>query len=253
MPSTTATSARRERNDRGRRQGGFAFIAAVFGVVSCVVLCATVAGCCAIKERYGGGNVPVGAYEPEQPNPLFVQTQDAEALWDAVVDVIDNYYAITNENPVRTYERVDAQGRTYRYQTEGRIDTEPAIMAGVQEPWRRLGAPCGDRWFATFQTVRSTANVRVVPEDSGFFIYLSIYDEIEDLPKPMGAKVGYNLSFNEDASQLTQAVGEHARSKGWIPIGRDDELEGRIMKEIAWRVGAPRTVIHEGIDAKLQP
>ena len=36
----------------------------------------------------------VGAFEPEQPNPLFVETTDPYALWDALVDVIDNYYVI---------------------------------------------------------------------------------------------------------------------------------------------------------------
>ena len=58
-------------------------------------------GCCAIRERYNRLDVPVGAYEPEQPNPLFVQTDDPEALWDAIVDVIDNYFELTSE-PTRT-------------------------------------------------------------------------------------------------------------------------------------------------------
>ena len=209
-------------------------------------------GCCALRDR-ASGDVPVGAYEPEAPNPLFVQTKDAESLWDAVVDTLDNYFIISTETPVRTYESVDANGRQCVYQTEGRIETEPSIMGGVQEPWRRNGAECGDRWFATFQTVRTTATARVAPEENGFFIYLTVNAEIEDMPKPMGSKVGYNLQFDEDLSQLSQGVPERKRSKGWIPIGRDSDLENRIMKELAWRVGTPRAVIHEGIDAPLQP
>ncbi len=210
-------------------------------------------GCCAIRERYNRLDVPVGAYEPEQPNPLFVQTDDPEALWDAIVDVIDNYFVISTENPVRTYERTDENGKRYYYRTEGRIDTEPSIMGGVQEPWRRNGSECGDRWFATFQTVRSYAYVRVTPEEKGFFIYLTINREIEDMPRPIGSNVDYNLRFNDDLSQLSQAVGERSPSKGWIDAGRATDLEARVMKEIAWRVGVPRTVIHEGIDANLQP
>ena len=126
-------------------------------------------------------------------------------------------------------------------------------MGGVQEPWRKNGAQCGDRWFATFQTVRSSAVVRVVPEGEGFFVYLSVFDEIEDMPRPIGASVGYNLKFREDVSQLSQPVGERAKSEGWIPVGRDDDLEGRIMKELAWRVGTPRTVLHAGLDSDLVP
>ena len=210
-------------------------------------------GCCSAVATRGGNATAVGAFEPDQPNPLFVETRDAEALWDAIVDVIDNYYSIETEIPVRTYERQDSNGQVYVYQTEGRLETKPSIMGGGQEPWRKNGARCEDRWFATFQTVRSSAIVRVVPEGEGFFVYLSVFDEIEDMPRPIGSSVGYNLKFREDVSQLSQPVGERAKSKGWIPVGRDDDLEGRIMKELAWRVGTPRTVIHAGLDSDLVP
>ena len=73
------------------------------------------------------------------------------------------------------------------------------------------------------------------------------------MPRPIGSNVDYNLRFNDDLSQLSQAVGERSPSKGWIDAGRATDLEARVMKEIAWRVGVPRTVIHEGIDANLQP
>ena len=242
--------------DATRRRDGNAKNAVRRLLCACLLvvwLAPTMTACCAIRERFNRLDGPVGAYEPEQPNPLVVQTQDAEALWDAIVDVIDNYYIIKTENPVRTYERTDENGKTYYYCTEGRLDTEPSIMGGVHEPWRKNGDECADRWFATFQTVRSYAYVRVTPEEKGFFIYLTINREIEDMPNPIGSNVDYNLHFNDDLSQLSQAVGERSRSKGWIDIGRATDLEGRVMKEIAWRVGAPRTVIHEGVDATLQP
>lgn len=214
--------------------------------------CLAASGGCASGVSRGEG-ARAGAFDPDQPNPLFVETKDSEALWDAIVDVIDDYFVVETEIPPRTYERQDASGRTYVYQTEGRLETRPSIMGGVQEPWRKNGAQGGGRWFATFQTVRSSAVVRVAPEGDGFFVYLFIYDEIEDMPRPIGSNVGYNLKFRDDVSQLSQSPGARATSKGWISLGRDDELEGRVMKELAWRVGAPRTVAHSGVDSELKP
>ncbi|MBR0224887.1 MAG: hypothetical protein IJL92_02385 [Thermoguttaceae bacterium] len=250
------TPIRTEANNRRfasrRLRGTPTLVASCLTFTLCVLT--LLGGCCAAGGTRGGGATAVGAFEPEQPNPLFVETQDNEALWDAIVDVIDNYYVIETEIPVRAFERQDSNGQTYVYRTEGRLETKPSIMGGVQEPWRKNGAPqCCDRWFATFQTVRSSAVVRVVPEGKGFFIYLSVFDEIEDMPKPMGSSVSYNLKFREDVSQLSQPVGERAKSKGWIPVGRDDELETYIMKELAWRVGAPRAVLHAGVDSDLVP
>ncbi|MGI6401854.1 MAG: hypothetical protein ACOX0A_07080 [Thermoguttaceae bacterium] len=231
------------------RASRVAFCVAAAAIALCVAACVG----CASGVAPGGNAVAVGAYEPDQPNPLFVETQDADALWDAIVDVVDNYFIIDVEQPMRTYERYDSTGRRYLYRTEGRLETKPSIMGGVQEPWRQNRAEGANRWFATFQTVRSSAVVRVVPEGEGFFVYLSVFDEIEDMPRPMGASVGYNLKFRDDVSQLSSPVGERAKSKGWIPVGRDDDLERRMMNELAWRVGTPRTVIHAGVDSDLVP
>lgn len=226
--------------------------------VTVLLVLTTLAGCCCTQQTNGSGwtGKPakgVGAYDPQTPNPLFVQTSDAQWLWDAAVDVLDNYYQIEVENPIRTYERVGQNGQTYVYQTEGRIDTKPSIMGGCQEFWRKNRADCGNRLFATLQTVRSTAVMRITPEANGFFVYLTVYDELEDMPKPIGSRVGYNLNFNDDLTQLSQPTGEYSASKGWITIGRDEDLERRIMKELAWRVMNPRSALHVGVDAELTP
>ncbi len=210
-------------------------------------------GCCCLTEPQKGPDVELGAFEPDMPNPLFVQTKDIDALWDAIVDVVDNYYDIESESPPRSYEQVGKDGSAYQYLTEGRLDSKPSIVGGATEPWRKNSAQCGEKAFATFQTVRSSAMVRVVPEGAGFFVYLSIYEEIEDQPNPMGAAVGFDMQFNDDLSKLKQAVGERSRSKGWIPVGRNKEQEARILKEIGWRAGVARTVLHSGVDAGLTP
>lgn len=188
--------------------------------------------------------VSVGTYQTDAPNPLFVQTNDADYLWNAAVDVVDNYFEIEYESPIRVFDKQTASGQAYSASTEGRIDTKPTIAAGVLEPWRKNSIGCEKRWEATFQTIRRKAVVRVVPDGSGFLVYLAVYNEIEDLPRPLGSTVAVNFEFTDDLTQIEQASGGSVKSKGWIPIGRDQELETRMLQEIAWRLGNPPTILH---------
>ncbi|MBQ2039977.1 MAG: hypothetical protein II486_11045, partial [Thermoguttaceae bacterium] len=85
-------------------------------------------------------------------------------------------------------------------------------------------------------------------------VYLAVYEELEDLPNPIGSTSGVKMQYNDDRSKLQQALGERQRSKGWIPVGRNAEQESRILKEIGWRAGVARTIIHQGVrDAELKP
>ena len=186
----------------------------------------------------------VGTYNDAAPNPLFVQTADSDSLWNAVVDVVDNYFEIKFETPIRVVERETENGERFTSRAEGRIDTKPTIAAGVLEPWRKNSVTCDDRWLATFQTIRRSAVVRVVPDGGGYLIYLSVYNEIEDMKTAMGATVGFNQIYLDDFSRLTQPIGERAASKGWIPMGRDANLEKRMLEEIAWRLGNPPTLVN---------
>lgn len=196
-------------------------------------------------------NFSVGTYNDAAPNPLFVQTADPDYLWNAVVDVVDNYFEIKFETPIRVFERETENGERFASRAEGRIDTKPTIAAGVLEPWRKNSVTCEDRWLATFQTIRRTAVVRVVPDASGYLIYLSVYNEIEDMKTAMGATIGFNQNYIDDFSHLSQPIGERAASKGWIPMGRDANLEKRMLEEIAWRLGNPPTLLNRS--APLTP
>ena len=190
-------------------------------------------------------DVSVGTYNDAAPNPLFIQTSDPDYLWNAVVDVVDNYFEIKFEAPIRVFERQTENGERFVSRAEGRIDTEPTIAAGFLEPWRKDSVNCDERLLATLQTIRRSAVVRIVPDASGYLIHLSVYNEIEDMKTAMGATIGFNQNFIDDFSQWTQPIGERAASKGWIPIGRDTALETRMLEEIAWRLGNPPTLLHE--------
>ena len=55
----------------------------------------------------------VGPYNDAAPNPLFVQTADPDYLWNAVVDVVDNYFEIEFETPIRVFERETENGERF--------------------------------------------------------------------------------------------------------------------------------------------
>ena len=55
----------------------------------------------------------VGTYNDAAPNPLFVQTADPDYLWNAVVDVVDNYFEIKFETPIRVFERETENGERF--------------------------------------------------------------------------------------------------------------------------------------------
>ena len=198
-------------------------------------------GCAAVPTQ--APSLSVAAYEEGNLNPLFVQTDNPYYLWEALVDVLDNYFPVLHERPIRTLNTRNEDGSVLVTRTEGRIDTEPVVAAGVLQPWKKNSVNLCQRVEATFQSIRRKAVVRVVPVEKGFSIHLAIYNELENLPNPMNAGMtGTNLTFSESLNQLELPTGESAASDGWIPNGRNTELEQYILQELAWRLNNPPDV-----------
>ncbi|MBR5627219.1 MAG: hypothetical protein IKW74_06325 [Thermoguttaceae bacterium] len=196
----------------------------------------------------------IGALQEDNVNPLFVRTDNEQYLWEAIVDVIDNYFPIAEESPVRSLKKQTSDGTVYYSRTEGRIDTKPVIAAGLLQPWRKTSVDVCQRLEATLQTERRYAVVRVVPEDNGYLIHLAVYNEIENLPQPMNSGItGNNMTFGNDINQIEQPAGETAPAKGWIPIGRNYDLEQYILKELAWRINNPPSLVNEPKSPQLVP
>ena len=165
---------------------------------------------------------------PPLPNPLFVPTKDPYVVWETVVDVIDDYFDIEFEEPVRVMDGLI---------TEGRLDTYPRIGATILEPWRKDSVGRYERMHATLQSLRRRATVEVAPTAQGFRIQVAVFKELEDVPPGDGS--GSPASFRNDTSlvRVTGSAGEPIREAGWIPIGRDFLLEQRILREVAARLG----------------
>ncbi|NUP98524.1 MAG: hypothetical protein HUU35_01580 [Armatimonadetes bacterium] len=182
-----------------------------------------------------GAPAPLPPPAVESENPALMPVADLDFLWNTTVDVVDDYFTIDREEPVRQLGDV---------LTEGRIDTFPEIGSTVFEPWRGDSANAYQRWESTLQSIRRQAIVRVVPASGGFLIDVAVFKELEDVPRPERSTVGAaTLRHDNSLNQPTPIVGERLTSAGWIPVGRDMVLEQRILGQLKGRLGVPITAI----------
>jgi hypothetical protein len=163
-------------------------------------------------------------------NPMYVPLSDREFLWNQLIDTLDNYFRIEREERVRLVGGV---------LTEGQVDTLPQPGASLLEPWRRDSVPGFERRYATLQSIRRRAVVRVKPQvDGGYLVDVAVYKELEDLSQPEYSTV--NLEALRHDGTLVRPSKEMQigpATLGWIPVGRDMALEQRILTELRGRLG----------------
>jgi hypothetical protein len=175
----------------------------------------------------GCASVQPLVYQPN-PNPMRVPPVDRDALWDMIVDVVDDDFLIDRE------VRVRLEGDVL---TEGRIDTFPLVGSTIFEPWHGDSADLYEKVESTLQTIRRQGMVRVVPTGDGYLIDVTIFKELEDLRQPMFASAGSAIFRRDTPKQgVPNPVGERGTTLGWIPLGRDTALEQRILSKISTRL-----------------
>lgn len=160
------------------------------------------------------------------PNPASVVIPDHEFAWNQIVDEVDNYFKIKKEERVRLDEGIIS---------EGIITTYPTSGSTLLEPWRTDSSSGFEKWQSTFQTIRRTATVRVIPNGATYLIDVQVEKEMEDLPKPENAVVG---SLRSNVSTTTDEDGDpfHRHRQRWFSIGRDTTLEQRMLAAIQGRI-----------------
>lgn len=160
---------------------------------------------------------------------VFLPGTNYEAAWDVVVDVVDDYFDIEQEEPVRLVGNI---------LTEGRILTRPEVGATIFEPWRRTSVGFYQRFESTLQSIRRYAEIRVVPGEGGLWAEVTVFKELEDVVQPEQATAGA-ATFRNDSSfvRVETPVGEQEVHHGWIQLGRDPVLEQEILAELQARYG----------------
>ena len=206
---------------------------------STVLTAALLAGCQGGWWNHG----PIDAPDPTLPgpappiqNPLFVPHASAsshEFVWDQIVDTVDDYFRIDEEQRTRLVDGVWIGGR---------IKTFPEPGSTLLEPWRRDSAAGFEKLYATLQSVRRHANIQVTPDQQGMLINVVVYKELEMLDRPEHATVGtstrrHNDTLTNDRFDV-DAPFTDPDFAGWIALGRDAQLEARIIEQIHGRIFA---------------
>ncbi len=200
---------------------------AVFALSSSIV-----AGC----THWHGGAIDKGIdlLTPPPPvelpvsNPSHIGDVDPDFLWRQVVDAVDDYFRIDKETPVR---------RDNMTWFEGRLSTYPEVSGTSIEPWRHDAARGFERLQSTVQTIRRTANVRIVPEVTGYLLDIQVMKEQEDVDQSQFATAGASAQ-RQDGSIVRHenSLRQAPVTLGWYEIGRDRDLERRLMESILGRI-----------------
>ncbi len=161
-------------------------------------------------------------------NPAHIGAVDPDFLWRQVVDAVDDYFPLDTEQPVR---------RDNMNWLEGRLTTHPVVSGTVFEPWRHEAARGFERLQSTIETVRRKATVRLVPEATGYLLDVQVIKEQEDVDQSQFATSGA-ATQRQDGSIIRNEnqVRQLPATLGWYEIGRDRDLERRLVESILGRV-----------------
>lgn len=200
-----------------------------------LALLLAVAGCGALRENpaarlvnFRDPAVPGSPLAAAAPNPLTVPVTDPEFVWNQLVDTVDDYFDIKMERRVQQIGAVI---------TEGRIETHPQPGATIQERWRQDSVPGYQTWHATAQSIRRIATVRVMPAGGQYAVQVVVDKELEDVERPVHATPGSMLPRHDGSLVRDEDVDlTGPKTLGWIPLGRDFELENEILTKLYGRL-----------------
>ncbi|MBY0522392.1 MAG: hypothetical protein K2R98_03300 [Gemmataceae bacterium] len=152
-------------------------------------------------------------------NPVYIPLGPPAygTVFEKTLDVVSNYFEISYAN---------------RY--DGRIETFPTIAPGFEQIWKPGSPNCYERLFATMQTLRYRAAVLIQPaDDGGFFVQVTVFRELEDVPQPVRATAGA-AAFRSDntVERQFEVIDPAVRDTNWIPLGREVHLEQLILQQL---------------------
>ena len=199
------------------------------GLVLMAMLCLWSGGCRVWNIQ--GDRQTASPYQPVS-NPLIIEACDRQFAMDQVADEIDNYFEIQKQQNIQLVDNI---------LTEGWIETKPRIGSGIFEPWAKDSVRGNEKRLATLQTIRRWAKIRVVPDAAGYMVDVKVYKEMEDRNPPDHSVVNGSLqrhdnALDNDYDRLSNLSIQDANKLIWFPIGRDVELEQKILRNLQSRL-----------------
>jgi hypothetical protein len=185
------------------------------GIGMLTVLACGQGGCSTGQSAWHAPSVSrIFAPRPVIPNPLVVPSSDFEMVWNKTIAVVDKYFEIEKENRL---------ARTIR--------TQPQMGATLLEPWALDAATTEDRVESSLQTIRRFAIIHIDPAPTGgYLVKVEVRKELEDMAKPDRQPAGRAVFYNDfPVNRTRDIVGPVPAPLGWIPRGRDPNLEQTIL------------------------
>jgi len=146
---------------------------------------------------------------------------DYATVFETVIDVLDDYFEIALAN---------------RY--DGRIRTFPRVAPGLEQLWRP-GSPDGsERLLCMLQSYAYSCDVVIQPgEQGGYHVFVTVNRYLEDAQRPIRATAGA-ASFRSDntVDRRFEVVDPDRPDAGWIPKGREENIERVILRRIEDRL-----------------
>jgi len=176
------------------------------------------AGFAAMVACVAPGCATTAATKALGDNPIIIPSGDFEAVWNASVVAVDQYFEIATEDRIQR-----------------KIVTQNKSGATLLEPWDGDSVGFYERLESTLQTIRRFAIVTVEPAPSGqgWAVRVEVRKELEDLAQPDRQSVGravFNNTF--PLSRTREIIGPVPATIMWVPKGRDPKLEQVILGKI---------------------
>jgi hypothetical protein len=187
-------------------------------IACAAALAALPAGCASVPPLVGGDGTLLGpSITVENPVYIPLGPLSYNQVFEKVIDVVSDQFEIAEYN---------------RY--DGRIETFPRVAPGLEQPWKPGCPDLYQRLYATLQSVRHRAVVLIQPADNGgFFIQVTVFKELEDVPRPIRATAGNAIFQTEPTVERQNEVIDLSRFEpNWIPLGRDTCVEQALLQEL---------------------
>jgi hypothetical protein len=164
-----------------------------------------------------GGCAAFPAGGPPAGNPVYVRANNGEFVWERTVDVLHEYHF--------ELEREDKLG--------GVIETRYRVGSSWLEPWHADSVGPANRWESTLQSIRRKAFVSVTPVEGGYMIGVEALKELEDVANADPKAGRATFLDNTPLARDLDVVSGLPTPAGWIPEGRDPELEQSLLRSLS--------------------
>lgn len=216
-----------------------------------VLLVLLLGGCGQLRYRLSNAPPKKFIPNPIQITPQRIGPKTDSQVWNQTVDTVDDFFRIARQQPVVS------QGGMI---VDGRLETAYQVGGSIFEPWRKDSTAGFERLQSTLQSIRRRAIVTVRPAVAstgngmipsgydpgsitidGYTIEVVVTKDLEDVDRPQGA-TGGSIAARHDGT-IVRRDDQYDNSPitlGWIPQGRDVQLEQRILSQIVQRVSVAK-------------